>query len=168
MINNGGDQLVVFAPAVEEKKLPDKKWRVLVVDDEPDIFKVTYTAMHEVVFLDRLVYFEYCDSAEAAKKFMREQDDVALILLDIIMESDGAGFDVIDYVRNELGNKAVQIIIRTGEAKVKDALGVIVNYDIQGFFEKPEITRYRLTSGVICALRNYSKIAHCNELKSKN
>ena len=54
-------------------------------------------------------------SAEEGRALIREHPDTAVVLLDVIMETDNAGLDLVNFIRNELKNETVRIILRTGQ-----------------------------------------------------
>ena len=90
-------------------------WSVLIVDDEPAVHQATQLALSNFQFRDRsLVLFHAYSSAEA-KALLKEQPDISFVLLDVVMETNDAGLQVVQYIRNVLKNKRIQIILRTGQ-----------------------------------------------------
>jgi CheY-like chemotaxis protein len=130
-----------------EKEIP-----VLVVDDEPDVLSFSQLAMKnfEVFGLPVVVHtaeskakaIELLESEFAVKAQVGAKLNVAFI--DVVMETDTAGLELCDYIRNTLHNKFVQIYIRTGQPGVAPERTVIDRYDINGYFTKVEATEDKL------------------------
>ena len=79
--------------------------KILVVDDEPEVHAVTKLALSDFSFQDRSLEFYSAYSGEEGKKLIEEHDDAAIILLDVVMESDDAGLQVARYIREEAKNQ---------------------------------------------------------------
>ncbi len=133
-------------------------WRVLVVDDEPEVHEVTHMMLWRTRFRGAGVELRSAYSAAEAKTILASDDEIALILLDVVMETDDAGLRLCHYVREELENDDVQIILRTGQPGQAPEREVILTYDINGYFLKTEMTSQKLHSVLISALRTYSYI----------
>jgi EAL domain-containing protein (putative c-di-GMP-specific phosphodiesterase class I) len=97
-------------------------------------------------------------SAAEAKAFLESHRDTALMLLDVVMETDDAGLRLITYVREQIGNADLQIILRTGQPGMAPEFEVIPRYDINGYFLKTELVAQKLRSIVISSLRAYRYI----------
>ncbi len=128
-------------------------WTVLIVDDEPEIHQVTLLVLGDMVFEDKPLCFLSAYSAAEAKQAIQNHPDIAVILLDVIMETDDAGLQVVDYIRNQLGNEQVQIILRTGQPGQVPEASVIRDYDINDYRTKTELTTQKLVTSLITALR---------------
>jgi len=146
---------IFFVDEVETKQ-PKESWKILIVDDEEQIHAATHIALKKFNFEDKALSFISAYSAKEAKKLIQEHPDVAIILLDVIMETDDAGLEFVKYVREELGNQLVRIILRTGQPGQVPEKSVIVNYDINDYKTKTELTLSKLYTTIITALRNFS------------
>jgi response regulator RpfG family c-di-GMP phosphodiesterase len=132
-----------------------KPWRILIVDDEIDIHTVTKMALKRFELEDRgLEFLSAFDSTEA-KKVLEENDDIALIFLDVVMETDDAGLRVAKWLREENKNIFTRIILRTGQPGQAPEEEVIMNYDINDYKQKTELDRTKLFTSVVTALRAY-------------
>jgi len=152
---------LVFA---EKKKTADQggighaPWRILVVDDDPEVHVVTELALRGVTFLERPIEFLHAHSAAAAAELLAREGDIALILLDVVMETDDAGLRFVEHVRTELKNRKVRIVLRTGQPGQAPENEVILRYDINDYKAKTELTQQKLFSTVITALRGYQDL----------
>lgn len=133
-------------------------WKVLIVDDEPEVHAVTRLALSDFIFEDKTLEFVSAYSGEEAKKLLKESSDIALVLLDVVMETDEAGLEVADYIRNDLQNNFTRIILRTGQPGQAPERDVIINYDINDYKSKTELTAQKLFTVVIATLRSYRDI----------
>jgi len=138
-------------------------WKILIVDDDEDVHSVTIFMLSGQKYRERTFSFLHAYSAEEAKSVLDEHEDIAVILLDVVMESDDSGLLLVKYVREKLRNLAVRIILRTGQAGKAPATRVILEYDIDDYKEKTELTLERMLVCVISALRSYSFITAIEE-----
>ncbi|WP_295871282.1 ATP-binding protein [uncultured Zhongshania sp.] len=130
-------------------------WKVLIVDDEEEIHVVTRLALHDFNFGGRHLEFVSAYSGQQARKLIQENPDTAIVLLDVVMETDDAGLEVARYIRQELGNHFVRIILRTGQPGLAPERRVLKVYDINDYRAKTELTQDRLFSVIYTALSSY-------------
>ena len=90
-------------------------WRILIVDDEPDVHEVTLVALKGIVLEGRNLEFIHAYSAGEARTRLVEYPDIAVILLDVVMETDDSGLQLVRYIRDDLCNQAIRIVLRTGQ-----------------------------------------------------
>ena len=130
-------------------------WKVLVVDDEPEVHAVTRLVLGNFRFSDRPLQFLNAHSANQAEVMLREHPDIAVMLLDVVMETDRAGLELVRHVRERIGNHFVRIVLRTGQPGQAPEQQVIAAYDINDYKEKTELTAQKLTTTMYSALRGY-------------
>lgn len=140
-------------------ELQGKSWPILIVDDEPAIHSVTKFALEDEGFEGRPFSFLSAFDAQEAKSILSTRADIALVLLDVVMETDSAGLDLAAWIREELGNKMIRIVLRTGQPGQAPEQTVIVNYDIFDYKNKTELTAQKLFSCVISGLRSYRDVS---------
>ncbi len=129
-------------------------WKMLVVDDDESVLTVTRLAVIDFTYLDRPLEILYARSGAEARDVYAEHADIALILLDVVMESDEAGLEFARFVREEQDNRYVRIILRTGQAGQFSISEVTRTYDINDFCEKVDLTADRLFVALYTALRD--------------
>lgn len=136
-----------------------KQWNVLIVDDDEEIHTVTRLALSDLTVSDRTLNFLHAYSAKDAKAILCEmKQDIAIILLDVVMETDDAGFEVVKYIREDLQLPEPRIILRTGQPGYAPEEEVIKLYDINDYKTKTELTRAKLMTTMIASLRSYQQI----------
>ena len=133
-------------------------WKIMIVDDEPAMHDVTRLALSGVSFAGRPLQFISCYSGEEAIAAMTAHPDTALMLLDVVMETEHAGLEVARRVRAELGNEMVRIVLRTGQPGQAPERRVITDYDINDYKEKTELTSSKLFTLLYASLRAYQSI----------
>jgi len=139
-------------------------WHVLSVDDDASVHEITKLVLSHFSFEGKKIKLSTASSAEEAIEFLKKHSDISLILLDIVMEKEDSGFDVATFLRSEQNNHSSRIIIRTGQPGTFPEEEVIQNFDIDGFAEKTDLTKNRLSTIVYSALRSYrdiTSIAKC-------
>jgi CheY-like chemotaxis protein len=134
-------------------------WRILIVDDDVDVHVVTKFALSNTNFQGRRLSFLHAYSAAEALDKLRNTADIALVLLDVIMETPDAGLRFARKVREELHNPLVRIVLRTGQPGQTIEQSIIVDYDINDFWSKADLTTRKLFTTVITGLRTYSALA---------
>lgn len=134
-------------------------WKILIVDDEEDVHTVTRMALRRLTFEGRSVSFISAYSAEEAKKLLLLHSNLAVILLDVVMEEEDAGLSLVHFIRKELDNSMVRIIIRTGHPGQAPEDNVTIDYDINDYREKTELTNLRLRTSVVTALRSFRDLS---------
>jgi len=156
----GDDELLFLEEEPGKTVLPrrSKFWKIMVVDDEEEVHNVTRLVLSNFEYRGRGLKFFSAYSAEEAKAVMKENPDIAIILLDVVMETDDAGLQFVKYLREELKNKFVRIILRTGQPGQAPESKVIVEYDINDYKEKTELTVQKLFTSVISSLRSFQDI----------
>lgn len=132
-----------------------KPYKVLLADDDPEMHNLTRLVLNGYDFEGRGLQFLCAYSGKETIALLQEHPDTALILLDVVMESDNAGLDVARQIREKLGNKMVRIVLRTGQPGQAPERDVIVNYDINDYKEKTELTAQKLFTTVTSALRAF-------------
>ncbi len=130
-------------------------WKLLVVDDDDEVHRVTELALRNFRYEGRAVEVIRALTGEQARALAREHHDLAVIFLDVVMETEDAGLKVIDYIRNQLNNRLVRIIVRTGQAGRAPEIDVVARYDINGYREKTEMTSDKLMSQLYTSLSSY-------------
>ncbi|NVK24279.1 MAG: EAL domain-containing protein [Gammaproteobacteria bacterium] len=138
-------------------------WRILIVDDEPEVHKVTELALNDLNVLGRKLDFVSVYSREEAIEFLKSDSDIAVILLDVVMETDDAGLKAVIQIRDELELHDVRIILRTGQPGYAPEEQVVTQYDINDYRTKTELTRNKLLTSVFSAVRSYSQIVEIKQ-----
>ena len=145
-------------PGQQTPNIPTENWKILIVDDEPEVHAVTKLALSDFNFLGRGLEFHSAFSGQEACELIEQHPDAAILLLDVVMETDDAGLKVARYIREQAQNHYTRIILRTGQPGQAPERTVIVNYDINDYKSKTELTAQKLFTAVMSSLRSYRDI----------
>ncbi len=149
------DHQHIFKPPANRN---DHYWKVMIVDDDVDVHKVTKLVLHDYLFQGRGLTFIDAFSAKEANEQIARHPDTALILLDVVMEEDDAGLQVVKFIRESLQNEEVRIVLRTGQTGLANEADVARDYDISDYRTKTELTSRKLHTTLFTALKTYSLI----------
>ncbi len=144
------------------KENAEHAWHVLIVDDDQDVHQSTCFALANTQILGRPLRFLHAYSASQAVELLNEDTQVAVILLDVVMESEHAGLHLVKRIREEMANSETRIILRTGQPGYAPELEAIRDYDINDYKTKSELTRNRLYTSLTTAIRSYDQIHTIN------
>lgn len=133
-------------------------WKLLIVDDDPSVHAATRFALSNRQLLGRAIEFLHAYSAAEAKSRLAESPDIALVLLDVVMESSHAGLDLIRDIRDELRNNEVRIVLRTGQPGYAPEEEVVQALDINDYKLKTDLQHPKLLTCIASALRSYRQI----------
>lgn len=137
---------------------PRNKHRILVVDDEEDIHQITKISLKGLRYLGKRLEFLFATSGSEAVEVMRRESDIGVVLLDVVMETNTSGLEACRAIREELGNRMVRILLRTGQPGAAPEKNVIQEYDIDGYLPKAELTSVRLFTAVRTSLKAYCEL----------
>lgn len=151
---------LIFAPNRSKKEATklQKIWKILIIDDEPEVHDVTKMVLTDFSFLDRKAEFLSAHSRIEGEEMLRKHKDICLVLLDVVMEEDDSGLQLVRFIRDELENHFIRIILRTGQPGQAPEKEVIINYDINDYKAKAELTSKKLFTSIVSSLRTYQDI----------
>src|SRR5947209_10756612 len=141
------------------------RWKVAVIDDEPAVHDGTRFALSDYRLNGQGLEILSAYSAAEGRELMRRHPDVAVVLLDVIMESDIAGLGLVEFIRKDLRNETVRIILRTGQPGQAPERRVIVDYDINDYKAKTELTADKLFTALTAALRSHQQLQRMLETR---
>ena len=142
----------------DPQTLNQKAWKILVIDDDQEVLEVTELVLRKFSFQNKGLTLLSASSGKEAKQIIKTHPDIAVILLDVVMETDDSGLALVEYIRNDLGNQLVQIILRTGQPGYAPEEKVIFDYGINAYGLKTDLTAQKLVSILVTALRSYHNI----------
>src|SRR5206468_1375300 len=142
-----------------------RRWKVAVIDDDPAVHEGTRFALSDYNLNGQTLEILSAYSAAEGRSLMRAHSDIAAVLLDVIMETDAAGLDLVEFIRNEIKNETVRIILRTGQPGQAPERRVIVDYDINDYKAKTELTADKLFTSLTAALRSHEQLQRMVETR---
>ncbi|MBM1220193.1 DUF3369 domain-containing protein [Ponticoccus sp. SC2-23] len=153
------DELVSFAPdrGSEETHIY-KPWKVLIADDDDEVHTITKLALSDYRYLGQPIAFLDSYNKQQTVQILRSNTDIALVLLDVVMDGPSSGLEIVKYIRETLGDFTTRIVLRTGEPGSAPEKEVVTKYDINDYKEKTELTATKLFTTVHTSVRNYCNI----------
>lgn len=151
-------------PAPDSDDPFHETWQVLIVDDEPEIHKLTKVVLWDFSFEGKPLEFLSAFSSNEAIDLLKSHPDIALVILDVVMESDEAGLNVVKFIRNSMENNLIQIVLRTGHPGKAPERNVVIQYGINDYKSKVELTNAKLFTTVVSSLRAYKQSSSINGL----
>ncbi len=160
--SSGDDDLLEFLDGPEHGEAEGdhqvRPWRILIVDDDSDVHKATELAMQGLQVEGLPLSFLHATSAAEARQVLATEPDLAVVLLDVVMESEDAGLQLVRFIRSDLQLGAVRIVLRTGQPGYAPEIETVQAYDINDYKTKSELTRTRLYTVLTAAIRSYKQI----------
>ncbi|HSW06418.1 MAG TPA: EAL domain-containing protein [Aquabacterium sp.] len=134
------------------------RWKLLIVDDDEDVHQATELALRGISIEGRPLQLLHAHSAAQAHALISADADIAVLLLDVVMESPDAGLRLVRQVREDLGRRALRVVLRTGQPGYAPEIETIRSHDINDYRTKSELTRVRLYTSLTAAIRSYRQI----------
>src|SRR5450830_509541 len=137
-------------------------WRAMIIDDDEDVHSTTTFALGNLDMQGRPLEFVHAYSAAQARDMLLVESEIAVILLDVVMEQDDAGLHLVRHIHETLKLADVRIILRTGQPGYAPEIDAIRDFDINDYKTKSELTRIKLFTTVTAAIRSYEQIRSIN------
>ena len=142
-----------------------KSIKIIIADDDVEVHSITKMILRDFQFENQSLEFIDTYSGEETKEALSTHPDTAILFLDVVMEKNHSGLEVVSYLRNTLKNDMTRIILRTGQPGEAPEDKIIRDYDINDYRLKTEMTVQRLTTTLYNALRNYRDLKRIDKSK---
>lgn len=133
-------------------------WNILIVDDDEEVHVITKMVLKDFSYKNKKIKFFDAYNIDDTKEILNSKIEFSLVLLDIIMETDDAGLKLTKYIREDLNNSLIRIILRTGQPGSAPEEKIVIDYDINDYKEKTELTNVKLKSSIISCLRSFDEL----------
>jgi signal transduction histidine kinase len=130
-------------------------WHILVVDDDEIVHGSTEIALAHFGIEGRHLRISHAYSAREALTLVENHPELAVALVDVVMETPDAGLRLVQEIRDLPGRAALRLILRTGQPGYAPELETIQHFDINDYWSKLEQTRTKLLVGLTTAIRSY-------------
>ncbi|WP_176086085.1 EAL domain-containing protein [Martelella sp. HB161492] len=134
-----------------------RRWKILIVDDDEDVHQATKFALRGLTILGRPLELIFAASRKEAQAQIGALDDIAVAMIDVVMETQDAGLRLVEDLRGA-GLSDMRIVLRTGYPGYAPEISVATNYEIDNYHTKEELTRTRLIAVLTTAIRAYDRI----------
>ena len=142
-------------------------WKLIISDDDVEVHAVTRLALEDFQFEGRRLTLLSAYSGRETRELMRRNPDTALMLLDVVMEHENTGLELVEYIRKELKNPFVRIVLRTGQPGRAPQMQVVRDFDINDYKEKIELTDQKLYTTVVASIRSYRDLRTIEQHRSE-
>lgn len=169
--SDGSDLLKFSKKGNKTGEGPDdgnRPWKLMVVDDDKSTHDVTSLVLDDFTYLGRKLEIIDGYSGADLRLLLEQHPDTEVLLLDVVMETENAGLEAVKYIRDELKNDFIRIILRTGQPGLAPENDIITEYDINDYKEKSDLTSLKLNTAVIVALRAYQDLQRMQRLATSN
>ena len=138
----------------------NQEWEILLVDDEPDVLSISQLALKGFQVYGLPFKIHTAESKAEVLELLEIGPDrhpplLAVAFIDVVMESDTAGLELCQHIREDMGNRITQLYVRTGQPGIAPERAVIDRYAINGYFTKVETTEDKLYSLVKSGVRQF-------------
>lgn len=130
-------------------------WCILLVDDDPLMHTISDIALKNFEYDGRSLEILHAYSAEEAKEYLLGRDDIALAIIDVVMESENAGLQLVQYIRNTLCNRRIRLVMRTGQSDPVPEEDAVRNLGIDDYRDKADLGVQKLRTLLYSKLRSY-------------
>jgi len=168
-IEEDEEEIILIEDAADDyaDSITNYPWKIMVVDDEPTVHQATQLVLQDFTFENKPITLISAYSGQEAMQLVSQHADIAFMLLDVVMESNDAGLKVVKYIRDELKNKLIRIILRTGQPGEAPEESIILDYDINDYKLKVDLSRHRLITTTIATLRSYRDVVTLEQRNSE-
>jgi len=140
------------------KPSKSKVWRILVIDDDESVHQVTRLVLSDANIENRALDIVSAYSSKQAQGILSEDNSFCMAFVDVVMETDHAGLELVEWIRNDLKNQDIRLVLRTGQAGTAPEAKVIKEFDINDYKEKTDFTAGKMTTTVYASIRAYRDI----------
>ena len=138
------------------------KWRVLIVDDEPELHVLTTTVLKDFMFEGKSLEFVSAHNELEISEALESDQDYAIIITDIIREEIDSGFKLIARIRSDSRFDNTYLIIRSGSLGLLSMRQAATDYDVDYINEKANFSTSIFFSVFTIGIRTYRKRLNWN------
>lgn len=151
-------------PAGSDQHQPgaEKSWQILIVDDDPEVDRAIRQVLANVTILGQQLSLHSANSALEAMNLLKAPNDIAVIVLKVVRESNDAGLSLVRTIRSSFDNPEVRIILCAARPEDTSEINLVSNYDINHYTTTQDLTPDKLLPVITLALRSYQQIRSIN------
>lgn len=158
MSDPGDDDAVSWLRDDEGEAPPTRRppWPVLLVDDDDAVLMVSALAFDGQEVDGRPLEVLTARSAAEAREVLTRRTDVAVAVIDVVMESEEAGLALIDWAHGRDALAAMRVVIRTGQPGRVPEGPLRARPDVHDYWPKAELTATQARARLAAQLRAHS------------
>ncbi|MCR9145240.1 MAG: diguanylate cyclase [bacterium] len=158
---SGPEMISTFGPPsawTEQSPERSRSWTILVVDDDEEVHSTTRFMLRSEMIYGRKLELLHARSTSEALRILENHAEIAVALIDVVMETDDAGLQLVRGIRARTALESVRLIIRTGQPGLAPEADIVSQYDINDYRTKTELSQTRLMTSLTVAIRSYIQI----------
>jgi CheY-like chemotaxis protein len=132
-------------------------WTILIVDDEQVIHDVLTMNLRHMEYNNKPITFLNAYSASQAKEMITDNPNIAVVILDVMMEEDDAGLNMVKFIREDMQNANMRILLHTGQPGIAPKREAAERFKIDGYLDKNVTDNDDCYVSVKLALRAYEE-----------
>ncbi len=133
-------------------------WKVLTVDGRSSVHQATKLLLEKLSFAGRGLMSLASSSLQEAKAILQKEDDIAIVLMDVEINGESIGLDLVRFIRKELQNEKTRIVLRTGYPNSLPKKEITKNYAIDGCLSEEEFSETQFEFTIFGAIQTYHQI----------
>jgi len=142
---------------IETSSQVDNTWKVLVVDCRLSVHKATGLLLDNMSFAGKKFEIIESYSLGESKEVLLSDSNIALVLMDVEVGGENIGLDLIDFIRKDLRNEKIRIVLRTGYPNFS-VEEIVEKYHIDGCLAEEEISLSQFKFVIFGAIQTYNQI----------
>lgn len=132
-------------------------WRVLVIDDDPEVHDCIRGALGSLKLFDRPLELLHCAHGESARTLLLGEHNLAVAIVDLVSQDASGGLALVDFIRNTAGLRNTRVVLRTGPPHGTPDLDTLLRYDISDCRTQSELTPDRWGAIAAKNLQDYQR-----------
>lgn len=133
-------------------------WNILIVDEDESTHLRIKENTKDLKFEDMDIIYYSAYTIKEAVSILKEEDEMALVLIDVNIGGKDLGLKLVSYIREGLDLLDIRIVIMLEDEHFNFKEDLILEYDINGYGKKSEFFYHKIKTLIVSALRSYRDI----------
>lgn len=133
-------------------------WHVLLVDDDPLVHRVARLTLRDLRYRDQPLLVHEAHNLQQAREHLAMHPHIAVAVIDVMLDGLPTGLQLVHHIRNESGNRAMRIVVSTGQGSLAPEFATIQAHEINAYLDKGQTDSARLCGAVLTGLRGYCEV----------
>ncbi len=131
---------------------------ILLLESDQGIYQIWQEQMSAFTFQGKSVRWEWVETPKQAKVKLKKENHFCAIGLAIDTAKPKTSLDMIRWIKEELGNPALRVIVYGDCEDIALETSLFLDYGIHEYCRKSDLTSVKLTTLVIKALQSYQEV----------
>lgn len=133
-------------------------WRVLVIDDDPEVHDGIRDASAGLRLFDRPLELVHCTHGDNVRALLLGEADLAVVMMDLVSQHAGGGLALLDFMRHTAGLRKTRLVLRTQAPHCVPDLDTLLRYDISDYHSKTDLTPDRWGAIAARSVQGYQRL----------